>query len=553
MSSPCTDVAGPALARLSEGAGAPASTPRRNWLIAALAASSPWLARPVFAAVSPSPQALRIIGPWEINGLEPANSGYLFARMQVAETLTSADDAGLPLPGLAARWHTSPDGLTWQFVLRPLARFHDGEPVSAAQVALVLQRAAKRPGLLRIAPLRNIEANEGAVVIRLTSPFGPLPAVLSHSSTLILAASAFDAQGNVTRIVGSGPYRVASLEPQGFAVTASDHFDGRQPAIKDVRYLTVGRAETRVLMAEARQAEVALGLDPAGVQRLRQGTRARVEAVTIPRTVILKVNAGHRWLADPRARQAISLALNRGGIARALLRDADLAASQLFPPFLAEWHAPQLAPLRMEPARALALWSSMGWQRGSDGIWQRDGERLALTLRTFPDRPELPLIAAAVQEQLRQTGVAVKVLIGNSGEIPARHRDGSLELALAARNYGLVPDPIITLLQDFGPRGGDWGAMNWHSASLQEALAALTALPAPSTHAATTADSARRAALRQHIAGILHEELPVIPISWYRQAAAVSPDVHGVTLDPLERSYRISQMRWADSTPAGTR
>lgn len=541
------------LARLSEGAGAPASTLRRNWLIAALAASSPWLARPAFAAASPSPLALRIIGPWEINGLEPANSGHLFARMQVAETLTNADDAGLPLPGLAARWHTSPDGLTWHFVLRPLARFHDGEPVSAAHVALVLQRAAKRPGLLRIAPLRSIQANQATVVIHLTSPFGSLPALLSHSSTLILAASAFDAQGNVTRIVGSGPYRMVSLEPQGFAVTASDHFDGRPPAIKDVNYLKVGRAETRALMAEAGQVEVALGLDPAGVQRLRQGRRARVAAVTIPRTVILKVNAGHRWLADPRARQAISLALNRGGIARALLRDADLAASQLFPPFLAEWHAPQLAPLRTEPARALALWSDMGWQRGSDGIWQRDGERLALTLRTFPDRPELPLIAAAVQEQLRQTGVAVKVLIGNSGEIPARHRDGSLELALAARNYGLVPDPIITLLQDFGPRGGDWGAMNWHSASLQEALAALTALPAPSTHAATAADSTRRAALRQHIAGILHEELPVIPISWYRQTAAVSPDVHGVTLDPLERSYRISQMRWADSTPAGTR
>ena len=227
MSSPCTDVAGPALARLSEGAGAPASTPRRNWLIAALAASSPWLARPVFAAVSPSPQALRIIGPWEINGLEPANSGYLFARMQVAETLTSADDAGLPLPGLAARWHTSPDGLTWQFVLRPLARFHDGEPVSAAQVALVLQRAAKRPGLLR-----NIEANEGAVVIRLTSPFGPLPAVLSHSSTLILAASAFDAQGNVKGGVRT-PFLDVLLEHRSpdnvvkrYRVSGTPMFDG---------------------------------------------------------------------------------------------------------------------------------------------------------------------------------------------------------------------------------------------------------------------------------------------------------------------------------------
>ena len=38
-----------------------------------------------------------------------------------------------------------------------------------------------------------------------------------------------------------------------------------------------------------------------------------------------------------------------------------------------------------------------------------------LSIRTFLDRPELPLIATALQEQWRLTGIAVKVLIGNSG------------------------------------------------------------------------------------------------------------------------------------------
>lgn len=505
---------------------------RRSCLLgaAALAASG--------ARATGAPALLRIVGPWEINGLEPASSGFLFTRMQVAETLTEADDAGRALPGLATRWDVSADGLRWRFVLRAGARFHDGTPVTAAQVALALRRAQAQPGVLRLAPVRSFQPDGDAVVLQLARPFAALPAVLAHSSTLVLAAASFDATGRVVRIVGSGPYRIAALEsPQYFEVGWAGL--GVPPAVQRASYLCVSRSETRALMAEAGQAELAFGLDPASLQRLRHGSRVRIEWATVPRTAILKVNAGHRWLSDPRARQALSLALNRAGIARALLRDGDLAATQLFPPTLAGWHQPNLPPLRQDVAQARRLWAELGWQPGPDGMLQRGGERLRLTLRTFPDRPELPLLAAAVQEQLRQTGIDCKVAIGNSSDIPARHRDGTLELGLAARHYGLVPDPIGTLLQDFGPGGGDWGAMNWHSPVLAQALSEL----------ANTLDAAPKAALRASATRILHDELPVIPVAWYRQTVAVSPRVVGVSVDPLERSYRLTAMGWAGAAP----
>jgi len=518
----------------------PAKHARRRWLAGIALASGQPMAQRALANAAAAPALLRIVGPWEINGLEPASAGYLFTRMQVTETLTDADDGGRARPGLAAGWQNSADGLRWRFVLRQAARFHDGSVVSADHVAQLLRRAAARPGLLALAPLQAISAESGAVVVQLRTPFAALPALLSHSSTMLLAASSFDANGNVVRIVGSGPYRVTLLQtPQRFEVAAFEDYDGAQPAVRRASYLAASRSETRALLAEAGQAEIAFGLDPASQQRLRHSHRVRIAAVTTPRTAILKVNAGHRWLADPRARQALSLALDRAGIARALLRDGEMAARQLFPPTLAEWHAPALAPLHQDAAAARRLWAALGWQAGADGMLQRGGERLRLTLCTFPDRPELPLLATAVQEQLRQTGVEVKLQIGNASEVPARHHDGSLELALVARQYALVPDPIGTLLQDFGPQGGDWGAMNWHSVPLQQALAELSTL-------APAAGTARRAALRAQVAQLLHDELPVIPIAWYRQTAAVSPRLQGLTLDPLERSYRISGLRWAE-------
>ena len=126
------------------------------------------------------------------------------------------------------------------------------------------------------------------------------------------------------------------------------------------------------------------------------------------------------------------------------------------------------------------------------------------------------------------------VSITNAGEIPAGHQDGSLELALVARNYGLVPDPIGSLLQDFGPKGGDWGAMGWHSAQVSQTIAEMS----------QTVDLRRRSALRGSIATVLQAELPVIPVAWSVHSMTASTRLGGVSVDPLERSYRISRMRW---------
>ncbi len=45
----------------------------------------------------------------------------------------------------------------------------------------------------------------------------------------------------------------------------------------------------------------------------------------------------------------------------------------------------------------------------------------------------------------------------------------------------------------------------------------------------------------------LQSELPVIPIAWYRQHVAVNRRLQGVSLDPLERSYRLTDMHWSNA------
>lgn len=138
---------------------------------------------------------LRIVGPWEIVGVDPAQSGYVFSRTQVAETLVTADGEGRLAPLLAESWSASEDGLTWRFPVRSGATFHDGTPVTAEAAAASLERARAGAGAFAQAPVASIAAEDREVVIRLDRPFASLPAFLANYGTIILAPASYDTAG----------------------------------------------------------------------------------------------------------------------------------------------------------------------------------------------------------------------------------------------------------------------------------------------------------------------------------------------------------------------
>ena len=294
------------------------------------------------------------------------------------------------------------------------------------------------------------------------SPLRLLPSLLAHATTIVPAPSALDSEGNPSALIGTGPFKVTEFTPpQSIEMSRNDAYWGAAPAISTVSYLAAGRAETRALMAESGDADMVFTLDPSGFARLGDVDTVETVAVPIPRVVTLKVNASHPFFKDARARQALSLAIDRNGIATAITRFPEAAANQLFPPALNAWHNTSLPPLAHDIEAAKALLADLGWTPGADGILEKNGERFSILLRTFPDRPELPLIASVLQDNWKGIGIELEISVANYSEIPAGHQDGTLHIALYARNYGLTPDPIGTVLQDFGVGGGDWGAMGW--------------------------------------------------------------------------------------------
>ncbi|QFT60745.1 Glutathione-binding protein GsiB precursor (plasmid) [Sulfitobacter sp. THAF37] len=480
--------------------------------------------------------ALTVASPAHFMSLDPAVAGDNFLHLGIGETLVDADTNGRLRPGLATDWSVSDDALRWTFTLRDGVRFHDDTMMDADTVKAALDRAVSMPGVLDKAPIADIRADGNTIVVGLNEPFAALPAMLAHSSTVIFAPSSFDGDTAVGS-VGTGPFRMTGYAPpQSLDAKRFDGYWGEKANLESFRYLSASRAETRALMAESGDADLVFTLDPAGFRRLQSVDGVETAAVPIPRTTIIKVNAGHPFLDAPEARQALSLAIDRAGIAAGIMRFPDSGANQLFPPALAGWHVDGMEPLVTDVDRAKSLLAELGWTPGSDGILTREGERFALTLRTYPDRPELPLIGAALQDQWRAIGIDLTVSVSNFSEIPQGDQDGSLDVALYARNFGLIPDPIGIVIQDYGTGGGDWGTMNWDRPDVAEAV----------TRISRVADLAERQADIDTVARALQEDLPVIPVLWYQQTVAWSGDLRGVVIDPLERTYGLSQISRAD-------
>jgi peptide/nickel transport system substrate-binding protein len=507
------------------------SFPRRVVLGAAAAA----LASPRASAQRGEP-VLRVVAPWEYTSNDPADIGFILTRMQVAEGLVGVEPDGRLIGLVAQSWSVDEDRLTWRFRIRAGGKFHDGTNITPEAAAQSLRSAFAGESLSNV-PLDHVTHAEDAVVIRTKTPFAPLPAFLVDYAAVILAPAAYGADGKVARIIGTGPYALTRVE--GRTVLELDRFDGYwggAPAIAKARYTAVPNGETRANIAVAGDADLVFTLAPASVPRINAGGQMRVESATLPRLRFITMNLGLPQFSDIRVRRALSLAVDRTGIAASILRHPPSAATQLLPPVLGDWHNPDLTPLTTDPAGARRLLDEARWVPGPDGVRSKDGARLEATLMTLGNRPELPVMATALQAQLRAVGMSISISVGQTASIPAAVRDGTMQMTMFARTYVNVPDPIGTIIPDYTRERSVWGTLNWGGRDRMRAL---------TDEYVTGFDPARNAALRREITRLIHAEMPVIPVSWFEHTVAVSTRVRGVMIDPFEMRYMLDRTTWA--------
>lgn len=480
---------------------------------------------------------LIVSGPFEFHGIDLSKDGSVFSRLGVTQSLTGLLPDGSIEPVLAKGWTQNEDGTVWKFEIRDGVKFHNGESLTAKDVATSLIHAKAKPGIIKNVPIQSISANDMTVTVELKSSYSPLLSTLAHFTLGVVSASVFDKEGNVTELNGTGPYSInAMVAPHKLTLKKFEQYWDSPAFIDVVEYQAGHRSESRALQVQSGQADIAYSIDAISKQSLSGNESATVESVNLPRTILVKVNNAHPFLENVHVRQAMSLALDRSGIANSVLFAPGSEAYQLFNTNQSAWHLNNLTS-GQDIDKAKSLLAELGWKLNSDGVLEKDGATFSINLITYANRPELPLIATALQNQLAKVGIQVNVSIENSSAIPSGHHDGSLNLAIIARNFGMAGTPLPLLYSDFSrPEGSDWGHMNWANAQLSQNLDQLV----------STSNEDPNHSYEQETARILAENLPVIPVAYSTQHTAVNSKLSGLILDPFELNYRLEGLKFND-------
>lgn len=368
----------------------------------------------------------------------PANStsnlelaDQLFLRLAgLGPTLLTAGDRGF-VPLLAQSW-TRRDSLTLVFDLDPRARWQDGAPVTARDVVFTFERAqnpAIAPRLVDL--LRRIESvtAEGnrRVVFRYDSAYpeqlydatfhvAPLPSHLLGS----LAPDAVARSSFITHPVGSGPYRLVRSVPGEFMeLAANQQFFLGKPKLERVIIRMAVDPAARLNLVLSGQADAMDNVVPPldNVRRVSADSTLRLVPVPSPTVGFLLFNQRdprdsthtHPILSDIRVRRAITLGLDRHLMVRAVFGTyGEVPYGPVSPLVWIRHHAPGAA--RQNLAEARRLLTAAGWRDADDdGILDRDGQPLTLTLslpNTSAIRRQLALLT---QEQLRQLGIKLEL------------------------------------------------------------------------------------------------------------------------------------------------
>jgi peptide/nickel transport system substrate-binding protein len=236
------------------------------------------------------------------------------------ETLVQFGPQGQVEPDLAASWDQA-GPVTYVYHLRPDARFWDGKPVTAADVAYSLNydRAAGSDVAFAFGGVKSITAaGPETVTVTLTAPDASWKFVPAEENAYIFEkafqqahASTFGQPG--TLVMGSGPWVIDSLDPtKGAQVSASPHWWGGKVAVQRIAF-TFFASETSEALA-FRAGEIDLDPGISSPRSFAATSGAKLLTVQGCSNGFFGMNVTQPGWNDVHVRRAVAYALNRPDI-----------------------------------------------------------------------------------------------------------------------------------------------------------------------------------------------------------------------------------------------
>jgi peptide/nickel transport system substrate-binding protein len=421
--------------------------------------------------------------------------------------LVSRDENMLLRGDLADSWET-PNPTTYIFHLRPNVHFHDGRPLTSADVKSTFdfilnpKNASPKRGAFRL--VNSIDAPDPLTVIfHLSEPYASFLANLMPLNAGIVPASA--PSDFAQHPIGSGPFHfVRQSQDDEVVLQRNLNFFKAPPQLSSVRFRVVPDAVVRALELRKGSADLETSsLSPDIIPAL-----VRQQSLTLtqrPGTNLayLGVNLEDSALSKKELRQALAFATDRESLIKYLLRGFARSASGVLPPN--HWaHEPNVAQYLYDPARAEKLLDAAGFPRAANNT------RLHLTLKCSTDE-QARLIGAALQEQWRKVGIELELRPLELATLLADVARGNFQLTYL-RWVGANNDPdafeFFFSSKRFPPNGANRG--HYRSARMDSLTDQIRVEMNPE----------KRKELCSEVQKLFSEDLPYIPL-WFTDVTSV--------------------------------
>ncbi|MFV0675630.1 ABC transporter substrate-binding protein [Variovorax sp. tm] len=426
----------------------PLLTRRATLLSATLLAASTLLPLPASAAEEPKRGGTLVIGstqtPRHLNGAVQSGIATAMPSTQIFASPLRFDDKWNPQPYLAESWKLAEDGKSLTLKLRKDAVFHDGKPITSADVAFsIMAIKANHPFTTMMGPVEKVDTPDPyTAVIRMSVPHPAIVLAMSPALCPILPKHIYgDGQDlknhprNTTDVVGSGPFRVTEFKPAQRIVM--ERFD---------KFFLPGKPylDKVIVNVTPDMASLVLGLERGDIQMLPFATLPTdlKRFANDPRVSLtpkgydgigalnwLAFNTAKKPLSDVQVRKAIATAIDKNFIAKALMggfatvSDGPLVASSPFA-------VPDLVRYPLDLKKAGEMLDAAGYKAGAGG------ERFKLTIDYLPGADDQQKnVAEYIRGQLKKVGITVEVRA--SADFPAWAK------RLASHDFDMSMDTVF--------------------------------------------------------------------------------------------------------------
>jgi peptide/nickel transport system substrate-binding protein len=278
------------------------------------------------------------------------------------DTLTGWSREMTAEPRLAESWDVDASGMRWRIRLRS-ARFHDGRPVTSADVLYTFRRIADPATTALAAALfkqvdftasRAVSDTELEVV--LGSPNFVFPLSWGAAGAEIVPQGSTD----FARPVGSGPFRFVSFTPGGPALyAANEAYWGGRPPVAELEIVPIGDEQARLGALLSGQVHYVDDLRATSAQQLESDARVKLLSAEAAMNQFLALRVDRPPFADPRLREAVRVGIDREALVRVVLLGRGQVGNDVYGHGL-QYYDTAIPPVTRDVDRAKALVAEAG-------------------------------------------------------------------------------------------------------------------------------------------------------------------------------------------------